>query len=32
VLEHVTLADLASGELPKAVHRLTADEDAWQRR
>ena len=30
VLEHVTLADLASGRLPKAVTAKTADPDAWQ--
>lgn len=30
VLEHVTLADLAAGRLPKAVEKLTADPDAWQ--
>ena len=30
VLEHVTLADLASGELPPAIGALTADADAWQ--
>jgi Rrf2 family protein len=29
VLEHVTLADLASGELPEAVRSHTADPDAW---
>lgn len=29
VLEHVTLADLASGELPAAVASLTEDPDAW---
>jgi Rrf2 family protein len=29
VLEEVTLADLARGELPKSVERLTADPDAW---
>lgn len=29
VAEHVTLADLASGKLPKQVERLTADPDAW---
>ena len=29
VLERVTLADLASGRLPRAIERLTADEDAW---
>jgi len=29
VLERVTLADVASGELPEHVRALTADEDAW---
>ena len=29
VLESVTLADVASGELPDAVASLTADDDAW---
>lgn len=29
VLEAVTLADLAGGELPNSVMGLTADEDAW---
>jgi Rrf2 family protein len=29
VLEHVTLADLASGALPEAVRARTADPDAW---
>lgn len=29
VLEHVTLADLASGTLPDAVRARTADPDAW---
>ncbi len=29
VLEHVTLADLASGELPETVRARTADPDAW---
>ena len=29
VLEHVTLADLASGELPSEVAALTEDPDAW---
>lgn len=32
VLEHVTLADVASGELPAAVRELTAEPDAWARR
>jgi hypothetical protein len=30
VLEHVTIADLARGELPAAVEELAADPDAWQ--
>ncbi len=29
VLEHVTLADLAGGELPEAVRSRTSDPDAW---
>jgi Rrf2 family protein len=29
VLEHVTLADLVSGELPELVEDLTATPDAW---
>jgi Rrf2 family protein len=29
VLENVTLADLAAGELPAAVRELAADPDAW---
>jgi len=29
VLEHVTIADVASGRLPRAVEVLTADPDAW---
>ncbi len=32
VLEHVTLAELARGELPAAVERLTDDPDAWEAR
>ena len=32
VLEHVTLADLASGALPDAVKAHTADPDAWTTR
>lgn len=32
VLEHVTLADVAKGKLPKPVPKLTADPDAWARR
>lgn len=30
VLENVTVRQLAEGKLPRAVSRLTADEDAWQ--
>ena len=29
VLERVTVADVAAGELPAHVRRLTSDEDAW---
>jgi Rrf2 family protein len=29
VLERVTLADLAAGELPESVHALASDPDAW---
>jgi Rrf2 family protein len=29
VLEHVTIADLASGTLPKKIAKLAADEDSW---
>jgi Rrf2 family protein len=32
VLEHVTLADIASGELPPAIAELTSEPDAWVRR
>ena len=32
VLEHVTLADLAHGELPTAVEELIRDPDAWTAR
>jgi Rrf2 family protein len=32
VLEPVTLADLASGELPEVVRQRAADPDAWQTR
>jgi Rrf2 family protein len=32
VLEHVTLADLASGKLPEAVKAHTSDPDAWTTR
>jgi Rrf2 family protein len=32
VLEHVTLADVASGKLPKEIIALTRQEEAWQTR
>jgi Rrf2 family protein len=32
VTEHVTLADLVSGDLPKEVTGLTEDPEAWKRR
>lgn len=32
VLEQTTLADVAAAKLPKAVAKLTADPDAWERR
>ena len=32
VLEHVTLADVESGELPPLVRELTSEPDAWVRR
>ena len=32
VLEHVTVADVASGKLPKDVLALTREEEAWQTR
>jgi Rrf2 family protein len=32
VLEHVTIADLAAGQLPEVVNDLLADPDAWARR
>jgi Rrf2 family protein len=32
VLEHVTLADVATGELPSLVGKLTSEPDAWVRR
>jgi Rrf2 family protein len=32
VLERVTIADVATGRLPKQVERLTADSDAWTSR
>ena len=30
VLEHVTIADLARGELPETIQELAANPDAWQ--
>jgi Rrf2 family protein len=30
VLEHVTIADLARGELPASIEELAANPDAWQ--
>ena len=32
VLEHVTVADVAAGKLPKEILALTREEDAWQTR
>jgi Rrf2 family protein len=32
VLDHVTLADIVSGKLPRAVEKLTAEPDAWKAR
>ena len=32
VLEHVTVADVAAGKLPKEVIALTREEEAWQTR
>ncbi len=32
VLEHTTVADVATNQPPPIVRRLVADEDAWQRR
>jgi DNA-binding IscR family transcriptional regulator len=29
VVEHVTLADVAKGHLPKAIDRLAEDPEAW---
>lgn len=29
VLEHVSIADIVSGELPRSVQKLTTDPDAW---
>ncbi|MBA2609832.1 MAG: Rrf2 family transcriptional regulator [Actinobacteria bacterium] len=31
VLDHVTLADIASGKLPKIVEKLASDPAAWER-
>ena len=30
ILEHVTLADLATGKLPASVKRIVAKPDAWE--
>jgi Rrf2 family protein len=30
VLEHVTIADLARGDLPASIEELAANPDAWQ--
>jgi hypothetical protein len=32
VLEHVTVADVASGKLPKELVTLTREEEAWTTR
>ena len=32
VLEHVTVADVASGKLPKEIQALTKQEEAWETR
>jgi Rrf2 family protein len=32
VLEQITLADVASGQLPGSVRKLTSDSDAWEPR
>ena len=32
VLEHVTVADVAAGKLPKEILALTKEEEAWQTR
>ena len=32
VLEHVTVADVSSGKLPKDVVALTRQEEAWETR
>jgi Rrf2 family protein len=32
VLEHVTVADIASGKLPKQIEALTKQEEAWKTR
>jgi hypothetical protein len=29
VVEHVTVADVAEGQLPKAIDRLAEDPEAW---
>jgi hypothetical protein len=29
VVEHVSVADVAAGKLPRAVDRLAGDPDAW---
>jgi hypothetical protein len=29
VVEHVTVADIASGELPAAIEKLAEDPEAW---
>jgi hypothetical protein len=29
VVEHVTLADVAQGKLPRSIDRLTKDPEAW---
>jgi Rrf2 family protein len=30
VLEHVSVADLAAGRIPKSIEKLTADPEAWK--
>jgi Rrf2 family protein len=32
ILEHVTIADVAAGQLPEVVNELLADPDVWARR
>ena len=32
VLEHVTVADVAAGQLPSEIRALTREEQAWQTR